>query len=127
MGYIVNTANDIGVTISKNASVGVTHGAQCPLHMVKKTDGMDKLGRSMTSQLEKGLKMSNVTSEDAGVAMGDLSKTTKHAGVLGLYALIGSSLQTKVALNSATNSMLFASMAAVSMSAGPQKAFSNSG
>ena len=52
MGYIVNTANDLGLSISKSMAGGVGHGAQCPLRMVKQTDGMDKLGKNMASQLD---------------------------------------------------------------------------
>ena len=48
MGAIVNTANHIGTGVVNTAIGGIGQGAQCPLHMIKKTEGMDKLGDNLT-------------------------------------------------------------------------------
>ena len=50
MGLIANVAKDLGNGVS-NATKGATHGAQCPLKMVKKADVMGDLSVNVGGNL----------------------------------------------------------------------------
>ena len=88
MGIVVNTANALATGVG-NAAVGVGHGVQCPLHMVKRTGGMDKLGGNAAIALNYGSETAPLVSEckdlAEGIASADFQAATFNAGLLALY------------------------------------------
>jgi len=88
MGIIVNTVNDLGTAVG-NAAVGPAHGVQCPLHMVKRADGMDKLGTNAANALDYGSETAPLVSEckdlAEGITSADFQAAAFNAGLLALY------------------------------------------
>ena len=92
MGIIVNTVNDLGTAVG-NAAVGPAYGVQCPLHMVKRADGMDKLGTNAANALDYGSETAPLVSEckdlAEGITSADFQAAAFNAGLLALYILPG--------------------------------------
>ena len=86
MGIIVNAANDLGTGVA-NAAVGIGQGVQCPLRMVKRADGMDKLGSNAAIALHQGSEaplVSECKDLAGGIASADFHAAAFNAGLLAL-------------------------------------------